>query len=58
MNQSPQPESPRSPAKPGEQEAHAVEAKEPLKLHGDALLDGSGNRHGVHEPEQPPSTCI
>ncbi len=26
--------------------AHADEA--PLKMHGDALLDGSGTRHGAH----------
>lgn len=27
--------------------AHLDEA--PLKVHGDALLDGSGTRHGAHE---------
>lgn len=30
---------------------HAQVDKAPLKAHGDALLDGSGTRHGLHETE-------
>lgn len=26
----------------------------PLKRHGDALADGSGNRHGVHQADREP----
>jgi hypothetical protein len=32
------------------------EGREPRKRHGDALLDGSGTRHGVQERDERPRT--
>jgi hypothetical protein len=47
---------------PNEERGRATEAElqeddDQPKRHGDALLDGSGNRHGVHDAEARPDTC-
>lgn len=45
---------------PGADHAEHPEAQTdeaPNKQHGDALQDGSGNRHGVHDPNERPQSC-
>ena len=37
-------------------DAHSQPQDQPTKWHGDALQDGSGNRHGVEETDQRPKT--
>ena len=34
-----------------------VAEREPLKRHGDALLTGTGSRHGVDHAEDHPEIC-
>jgi hypothetical protein len=38
------------------QRSEEEQGREPRKRHGDALLDGSGTRHGVQERDERPRT--
>lgn len=40
-----------------EGEVGAQPRAEPSKQHGDALIDGSGTRHGVREAGREPDVC-
>lgn len=47
----------KQPERGAESGERLVDQDSPAKRHGDALQDGSGNRHGVHQRGEEPDTC-